>query len=78
MQWEWEQIAEVVCSVGQIGPVGPDDDFYDLGFSSINSLELLIQLETLCNATIPDDRFIEARTPRGILQIIHSLDGTLA
>lgn len=67
------RIAEVVGKVGKIAPPGPDDDFYDAGFSSINALELLLELEEECGVSIPDDEFIQARTPRALGAVIERL-----
>ena len=60
-------------SVGKISRVNPDDDFYDAGFSSINALELLLELESACEVSIPDDEFIAARSPRALSTIIDRL-----
>jgi acyl carrier protein len=75
---ELERITTIVCEVGKIAHVGPDDDFYDAGFSSINALELLLQLEDACEVSIPDDQFITARTARDLAAIIVQLRRVLA
>ena len=35
------------------------EDFYDAGFSSINALQLLLELEAAFDVTIPDDEFVD-------------------
>lgn len=73
MDQELETITAKIREVGKIGAVGPDDDFYAAGFSSINALELLLGLEDAFGVSVPDDQFIEARTPRALLAMIHTL-----
>jgi acyl carrier protein len=68
-----EQFTEFVCKVGKIPPVGPDDDFYGAGFSSIKALELLVELESTYSVSIPDDQFILARTSRELHAIVTRL-----
>jgi acyl carrier protein len=68
-----EHITSIVAEVGRISGVGPDDDIYDAGFSSINSLELLLQLESACDVSIPDDQFIKARSPKAIHEMVERL-----
>jgi acyl carrier protein len=65
-----ERIMLIVCDVGKISAVRPDDDIYEAGFSSINSLQLLIELESALEVSIPDDQFIKARSPRAIRAVI--------
>jgi acyl carrier protein len=67
------QIAAIVCEVGKISGINPDDDIYDAGFSSINALALLIELETACDVSIPDEEFVHARSPRAFHAIIERL-----
>jgi acyl carrier protein len=70
---QMEQIIASVCELGKVSGVGPDDDFYAAGFSSINALDLLIRLETDCDVTIPDDAFIAARSPRALHELVSRL-----
>jgi acyl carrier protein len=73
MSGDLEYIISIVSELGKIPGVGPDEDFYDAGFSSINSLELLVQLENVCEVNIPDDQFITARSARAIHEMIERL-----
>lgn len=69
-----DRVIELVVTVGNLPTIGPDDDFYDAGFSSIRALELLAELEDAFEVTIPDDgRFPTARTPRALHSIIQEL-----
>ena len=68
-----ERIIAMIRETGNVEGVGPDDDFYEAGFSSVNALNLLLELEAESGASIPDDRFVEARTPRALATIISGL-----
>lgn len=61
-----ERIAALVRETGQIDAVGLDEDFYDAGFTSLRSLELLLQLENEWAVSIPDEEFVAARTIRSL------------
>lgn len=66
-------IVGMICRIGAITGVQPDKDFYDAGFVSVNALPLLIELEDHFSITIPDDRFINARTPQALADLVSSL-----
>jgi acyl carrier protein len=68
-----DRVIELIVSVGNIPRIGPDDDFYDAGFSSIRALQLLTELEDAFNVTIPDDSFPTARTARALHLLIKGL-----
>jgi acyl carrier protein len=73
MQPELEKIVAIVCRVGSIAGVGPDEDFYDAGVSSVAALTLLLELEDAFATTIPDDQFVEMRTARQIYELMSQL-----
>lgn len=73
MTTELEPLTAIVCRIGKIAAVAADDDFYDAGFSSINALELLLELETNYDISIPDDDFIQARTITALRDMIDRL-----
>jgi acyl carrier protein len=66
-------VVEVIVSVGKIEGLAPDQDFYDAGVSSIMALPILLELEDRYQVSIPDDRFIAARSPRAVAEIILAL-----
>jgi acyl carrier protein len=71
-----EQLAVIVGIVSRIGEVTgiePDQDFYDAGFVSVNALPLLMELEDQFGVTIPDDRYINARSARALHELVTSL-----
>ena len=73
MNQHLQQVTTTICRVGNVPSVGPDDDFYDAGFSSVRSLELLLELETVFGIAVPDDEFIGARTPTAIAALVGRL-----
>ena len=72
MSDDLQRIVAVVCEVGKVSGIGPDDDIYDAGFSSINALQLLMELESAFEVSIPDDDFINARTSRALYAVVES------
>lgn len=70
MSDDLQRIAAIVCEVGKISGIGPDDDIYDAGFSSINALQLLLELESAFEVSVTDDEFIDARSPRALQAVI--------
>ena len=68
-----EEVRSIVCRLGDLPAIEADADFYSAGFSSINALSLLIELETVCEVSIPDERFIAARTFRDLAALIELL-----
>ena len=77
---ELETITQLISQVGKIPAVAPDADIFDAGFVSINALELLVELETQFDVSIPDDDFLKARTPRDLMEMVSRLknQGSLA
>lgn len=68
-----ERIVGIVCSTGKIAEIGPSEDFYDAGFSSVNALQLLMELEATFDVSIPDDEFVTARTCASLHELISRL-----
>jgi acyl carrier protein len=73
MAGELDRILLLIRETGRVESVGGDDDFYEAGFSSVNALTLLLELETTFEVSIPDDQFVEARTPRALEGMILTL-----
>jgi acyl carrier protein len=73
MSEELVRITTLVCRIGTIPRVEPDDDFYDAGFSSIHALTLLLELEEAFGVSIPDEDFIQARSVRSLGALIERL-----
>lgn len=73
MNDELAQVTALVCRLGKLGSVGPEEDFYEAGFSSVSALELLLELETAFGVSISDDDFIASRTPRALCTLVTRL-----
>jgi acyl carrier protein len=73
MAEDMSPVVAVVCEIGGISGLDPDDDIYEAGFSSINALQLLMELESTFEVSIPDDEFIGARSARALHAIISRL-----
>ena len=71
-------VIEVVTRVGGIAEVAPDQDIFEAGVSSVNALELLLELESTFGVSIPDDEFVAARTPRAMHEMVNRLAGGAA
>jgi acyl carrier protein len=72
-QDEITAILEIINQVGGVANVPPDRDFYEAGVTSVMALPLLIELETRFEVSIPDDRFIAARTAQALHEVIQDL-----
>lgn len=70
------RVMALVRETGHIGDITPDEDFYDAGFTSLRSLELLLQLEAEWDVAIPDEEFIVARSVRSLGDLIARLKGS--
>ena len=68
-----EQIIGIVRTTGKLDHLEASEDFYDAGFSSINALQLLIELEAAFDITIPDDEFVSARTCNALQVMVERL-----
>lgn len=68
-----EKIIEIVRTSGKLERLTADEDFYDAGFSSINALQLLMELESAFDTSIPDDEFVNARTCTSLHSMIARL-----
>jgi acyl carrier protein len=64
------RVVAIVCETGQIAEISADEDFYDAGFTSLRSLQLLLQLETEWDIAIPDEEFIHAWSARSLYELV--------
>lgn len=67
------EITNMICRVGDIPVVGPDQDYYEAGVSSVAALKLVMELESALGLSIPDEEFIAARTPRAVHELVSRL-----
>jgi acyl carrier protein len=68
-----QQVQAIICRVGKLGEINAADDFYEAGLSSVNALELLLELEDAFGISIPDEEFIASRTPLALSTVIARL-----
>ena len=68
-----DRIVTIVQTTGKLDRIGATADFYDAGFSSINALQLLMELEETFGVTIPDEEFVTARTCESLHSLIARL-----
>jgi acyl carrier protein len=66
-------IIEMISRAGGVTGLEPDQDFYAAGFTSVMALPLLMEMEEQFQVSIPDDRFIQARTARALHQVVADL-----
>jgi acyl carrier protein len=66
-------VIEVLCRVGGLAGLEPDQDFYEAGMTSLQALPLLLEMEDKFQVSIPDDQFILSRTARKMTELIVSL-----
>jgi acyl carrier protein len=68
-------ISEIIQQISGVSSIEPDKDFYEAGLTSVMALPLLMELEERFGVSIPDDKFVEARTPRALHHLITELGG---
>ncbi|MGH9453439.1 MAG: acyl carrier protein [Terriglobia bacterium] len=66
-------IVEIICRTGGIENLRPAQDFYDAGVSSVNALPILMEMEDRFQVSIPDERFMNARTADAIHEVLLDL-----
>lgn len=67
------EIIEMICRVGGISHLEGSQDFYEAGVSSVSALPLLFEIEDRFQISIPDHRFIAARTAESIRDLVADL-----
>jgi acetyltransferase-like isoleucine patch superfamily enzyme/acyl carrier protein len=68
-------VMDVICAVVGIQQLQPDEDFYDAGLTSIMVLPLLTEIEDRFGVSMPQERFLNARTARALCSEITGLIG---
>jgi len=68
-----EAVLNAIRDVTGVALEQPDQDFYDAGVTSVQSLPLLLELEDRFNVTIPDDQFVAARSARRLSEMIQNI-----
>ncbi len=68
-----QSIQTLIGRIAKIPPPAAGEDMYQAGLASVDALELLVELEDSFGVTIPDDRFVEARTAAGLATLVTEL-----
>lgn len=68
-----ETIKEILGRLLSRDSIVDDEDIYEAGLTSIMVLPLLAEIEDTFQLMIPDDDFLEARTPLSLAQVIQRL-----
>ncbi len=68
-----DAVLNTIRDVTGVSHVLPDQDFYDAGVTSVQALPLLLELEERFQVTIPDDKFVAARSARRLSEIIQDI-----
>jgi acyl carrier protein len=68
-----DAVLNAIRDVTGVGQLLPDQDFYEAGVTSVQSLPLLLELEDRFQVTIPDDQFVAARSARRLSEMIQAL-----
>lgn len=67
------KVQDLIARIAKIPRPEPDADMYVAGLASVDALELLVELEDAFGVTIPDDRFVEARTATSLTTLVGEL-----
>jgi acyl carrier protein len=70
---DFSSVIEVLCRVGGLAGLEPDQDFYEAGMTSMQALPLLLEMEDTFQVSIPDDQFTISRTARKLTELIAAL-----
>jgi acyl carrier protein len=69
-------VIDILREISGVSDIRPEGDFYDAGVTSVQSLPLLMELETRFEVVIPDERFIAARSARQLCELIGEIRAT--
>jgi acyl carrier protein len=68
-----ETVKEILCRLLSQDRIVDNENIYEAGLTSIMVLPLLAEIEDTFQLAIPDDDFLDARTPRSLAQMIQRL-----
>jgi acyl carrier protein len=67
------RIVDIIKRIGDLETLEPDQDFYRAGVDSMKALDVMLELETEFDITVPDDRFVQARTAEDLSGLVAQL-----
>jgi acyl carrier protein len=73
VQQDLETLKGILCRLLSRTNIADDENIYLAGLTSIMALPLLTEIEDTFDVSIPDDDFLNARTPRALAQVIQQL-----
>jgi|KBSMisStaDraftv2_1062788.scaffolds.fasta_scaffold841751_2 acyl carrier protein len=68
-----QRIVEIIKGAGELETLDASQDFYKAGIDSMKAMDVMLQLETDFGVTIPDERFIQARTADALASLVDAL-----
>jgi len=68
-----QRIVEIIKGAGELEALDASQDFYKAGIDSMKAMDVMLQLETDFGVTIPDERFIQARTADALASLVDAL-----
>jgi acyl carrier protein len=70
MDQDIEKIVGILKRVGELDEIAPDQDFYRAGLDSMRGMDVMLDLESEFDVTIPDDQFVNARTANDLAALV--------
>lgn len=67
-------VIELICKVGGLSHLEPDQDYFDAGVTSVMALPLLLEVEDRFQVSLPDDQFIAVRTARSLSDLVRTIE----
>ena len=71
-------VIDLICKVGGLSHLEPDQDYFDSGVTSVMALPLLLEVEERFQISLPDDRFIAVRTARSLSDLVGTIENQTA
>ncbi|MDF1502864.1 acyl carrier protein [Roseisolibacter sp. H3M3-2] len=68
-----DKIVGIITRAGELETLAPDQDFYHAGVDSMKAMDIMLDLETEFDVTVPDEQFIQARTAVQLGEMIERL-----
>lgn len=68
-----DKVVEIIKRIGGIDTLEPDENFYRAGIDSMAGMDVMLDLETEFDLTIPDDQFVAARTANDLAALVERL-----
>ena len=68
-----DRIVEMIKRAGNLDALKPDQNFYDAGIDSMKALDVMLDMENEFGVTVPDERFVKARTATDLAALVAAL-----